>query len=150
MCYENTDNHNQDFITLCRELDDFLNQVAGGEESRAQYIPYNQLDDICDVIVAYDGRCPVGCAGLKHYGEAVAEVKRVFVKSEYRGRDIAKRIMALLEQRAKEKGYHKLILKSGEPLTFAMQLYRSIGYCVIPNYGQYKDMSDSVCMEKLL
>lgn len=150
MHYEYTGNHSQEFIILCRELDDFLNRVAGGEACRAQYIPYNQLDDICDVIVAYDGHCPVGCAGLKHYGEAVAEVKRVFVKSEYRGRGIAKRIMALLEQRAKEKGYHKLILESGEPLTFAMQLYRSIGYYVIPNYGQYQGMPDSVCMEKLL
>ena len=150
MRYENTDNHSQDFIALCRELDDFLNRVAGGEENRAQYIPYNQLDDVCDVIIAYDGHCPVGCAGLKHYNQTVGEVKRVFVKSAYRGRGIAKRIMALLEQCAKEKGYHKLILESGEPLISAMQLYRRTGYRVVPNYGQYKDMTDSVCMEKLL
>ena len=43
-----------------------------------------------------------------------------------------------------------LILESGEPLVAAMALYRKIGYKVIPNYGQYKDMPDSICMRKEL
>ena len=58
--------------------------------------------------------------------------------------------MELLEERAKNKGYKYLILESGEPLAAAMSLYRKIGYKVIPNYGQYKDMPDSVCMKKEL
>lgn len=56
--------------------------------------------------------------------------------------------MRLLEERAKEKGYSKLLLESGEPLTAAMGLYRSIGYAVIQNYGEYKCMKDSICMGK--
>jgi GNAT superfamily N-acetyltransferase len=150
MRYEYTDGCCQDFITLCYELDDFLNELAGGEENRSQYIPYNKLDDIYNVIVVYDENIPVGCAGFKHYEDTTAEVKRVFIRSKYRGRGISKRIMELVEQKAKEKGYHKLILESGEPLVYAMGLYRKIGYHVIPNFGQYKDMPDSVCMEKNL
>lgn len=46
--------------------------------------------------------------------------------------------------------YRYLILESGEPLVAAMALYRQIGYKVIPNYGQYKDMPDSICMKKEL
>ena len=50
-----TDGSNLDFIELCHELDGVLNELVGGEANRAEYIPYNQLDDIHNVIVAYDG-----------------------------------------------------------------------------------------------
>lgn len=145
-----TNGENTDFIELCHELDDFLNELVGGEKNRAEYIPYNKLDDIHDVIVAYDEDIPVGSAGFKKYDDECAEVKRVFIKREYRGKGISKKLMELLEERAKNKGYKYLILESGEPLAAAMSLYRKIGYKVIPNYGQYKDMSDSVCMKKEL
>ena len=39
---------------------------------------------------------------------------------------------------------------NGESLVAAMALYRKLGYEVIPNYGPYKDMQDSVCMKKKL
>jgi putative acetyltransferase len=58
--------------------------------------------------------------------------------------------MQALESSAKEKGYVSIILESGEPLVAAMGLYRSIGYEAIPNYGQYVNMSDCVCMKKAL
>lgn len=145
-----TNGENPDFIELCHDLDDFLNELVGGEKNRAEYIPYNKLDDIHDVIVAYDEDIPVGSAGFKKYDDECAEVKRVFIKREYRGKGISKKLMELLEEHAKNKSYKYLILESGEPLVAAMSLYRKIGYKVIPNYGQYKDMPDSVCMKKEL
>ena len=62
MRFEYTDGNNKDFIQLCHGLDDFLNELVGGEENRAEYIPYNRLDDIHDVIVAYDNAVPIGSA----------------------------------------------------------------------------------------
>ncbi len=150
MRFEYTDGCNQDFIELCHELDDFLNELVGGEENRAEYVPYNTLDDIHDVIVAFDGNIPVGSASFKKYDDECAEVKRVFIRKEYRGCGIAKILMQLLERAAKDKGFGYLILESGEPLVSAMALYRKIGYEVIPNFGQYKDMPDSICMKKKL
>lgn len=145
-----TDGNNKDFIELCHMLDNFLNELVGGERNRAQYIPYNKLDDIHDVIVAYDGDVPVGCASFKKYDEENAEVKRVFIKSQYRGMGISKTLMSMLEERARKQGYKYLILESGEPLVAAMALYAKLGYKVIPNYGQYKDMPESICMRKKL
>lgn len=150
MKFEYTDGGNFDFIELCHCLDSFLNELVGGEENRAEYIPYNQLDDIRNVIVAYDDDIPVGCASFKKYDDECAEVKRVFIKQEYRGKGISNKLMVLLENAAKEQGYRYLILESGEPLVAAMALYKKIGYKVIPNYGQYKDMPDSICMKKKL
>lgn len=145
-----TDGANTDFIGLCHDLDCFLNELVGGEENRTKYIPYNQLDDIHNVIVVYDNDIPIGCAAFKKYDDECAEVKRVFIKTEYRGRGISKKLMELLEESAREQGYYYLILESGEPLIAAMSLYRKIGYKVIPNYGQYEDMPDSICMRKKL
>lgn len=143
-----TDGCNQDFIELCHALDDYLNELAGGEEKRSQYIRYNMLEDIHDVVMAYDNGIPVGCASFKFYDSDTAEVKRVFVRKEYRGKGISIQLMRLIEQRAKEQGYCKLVLECGDPLVMAMKLYRKIGFIVIPNYGPYKDMPESICMER--
>lgn len=144
-----TDGSSLDFMELCHELDDFLNELVGGEENRAEYILYNQLDDIHNVVVTYDD-IPVGSASFKEYDDECAEVKRVFVKEEYRNKGIANELMELLENAAREQGYRYLILESGAPLVAAMALYRKIGYKVIQNYGQYRDMPDSICMKKKL
>ncbi len=150
MKFEYTDGCNDDFVELCHSLDNFLNELVGGEENRAAYVPYNKLDDIHNVILAYDNDIPVGSASFKKYDDECAEVKRVFIKEEYRGKGISNKLMELLEDLARKKGYKYLILESGEPLVAAMALYRKIGYEVIPNYGQYKDMKDSICMRKAL
>ena len=144
-----TDGSSLDFMELCHELDDFLHELAGGEENPAEYILYNQLDDIHNVVVTYDD-IPVGSASFKKYDDECAEVKRVFVKEEYRNKGIANELMELLENAAREQGYRYLILESGAPLVAAMALYRKIGYKVIQNYGQYRDMPDSICMKKKL
>ena len=146
--FEYTNGRNKDFIQLTHYLDDFLNKLAGGEENRAEYIPFNKLNDIHDVIIAYSGREAVGCASFKRYDDECAEVKRVFIKKEYRGQRISIKLMEILEEHAKKKGFKYLILESGESLIVAMKLYKKIGYKVISNYGQYKNMHDSICMRK--
>lgn len=64
-----TDGGNTDFVLLCRNLDQFLNQLVGGEENWSEYIPHNRLDDIHDVVMAHDGGKPVGCASFKRDNE---------------------------------------------------------------------------------
>lgn len=150
MTFIHTDGCSADFAALCHELDNYLNHIVGGEENREQYIPYNSLDDIQDAFIAYDGNQAIGCAAIKRYNEESAEVKRVFIREEYRGHGISKKLMELLEQTAREQGYSCLLLESGEILAEAMALYRKTGFTVIPNYGPYVDMSESVCMRKEL
>jgi putative acetyltransferase len=148
MDYVYTDGKNKDFVMLCGMLDEYLNGSVGGEKQRAQYAQYNTLEHIRDVIIAYDGGTPAACASFKQYEEGVAEVKRVFVREEYRGRGISRDMMSLLEEKAKERGYSSLILETGAPLTAAIGLYKKLGYRVTENYGQYAVMKESVCMRK--
>jgi GNAT superfamily N-acetyltransferase len=145
-----TDGNNKDFIELCRLLDDNLDEIVGGEKQRKQYAQYNTLEDINDVILLYNDKTAVGCASFKYYDEGIAEVKRVFVRKEYRGQGISKQLMSCLEERAKNKGFYTLILETGTPLVEAMGLYNKIGYKIIENYGQYICMKESICMRKTI
>ncbi len=145
-----TNGKNQDFIELCFLLDEGLNKLAGGEENRKEYVEHNKLDDIHDVVVGYDEGIAVACASFKHIDNNTVEIKRVFVREEYRGKGIAKSIMNEIENKAKEKGYSELVLETGRKMIVAVSLYKSLGYKEIPNYGQYKNMVKSVCMKKYL
>lgn len=143
-----TNGEDQDFVNLCKLLDDSLNEAVGGETQRSEYNQYNKRDHIHDVFVLYDHNLPIGCAAFKEYETGVAEVKRVFVRKDYRRRGLSKLLMEEVEKKAKESGYITLILETGKPLIQAIGLYKSLGYQFIENYGQYKNMPLSVCMSK--
>lgn len=144
-----TNGEHPDFIALCQVLDATLDAVAGGKDRRADYIPYNQRDDLHDVLIAYDdAQRPTGCAALRRIDDDTAEVKRVFVHDSHRCQGFGTQLMTALENLAKAQGYHRLILETGEPLTAAMQLYQKLGYTIIPGYGPYATMDDAICMMK--
>lgn len=145
-----SDGNDVRFIDLCHELDDFLNDIVGQEKQSANYNQYNMLSDIHDVVLVMDNGQAVGCGSFKRYNHKVAEIKRVFVKKEYRRKGLAKQIMQSLEQKARETGYSKLILETGKLLKEAVKLYSGIGYKIIENYGQYVNMPESICMAKFL
>jgi len=150
MEYRFADGLDADFALLCAELDECLEELVGGKFDRSQYTQYNQTDDIHDVILVYDQNEPVGCVSYKKYDSETAEVKRVFIRLQYRGQGISKIMLKKLEMRAVEQGYRAFILEAGELLVSAMKLYEALGYVIIPNYGQYAEMPDSICMRKYL
>jgi hypothetical protein len=55
-----------------------------------------------------------------------------------------------LEAWAKELQYKKIVLETGKRQVDAVQLYLKNGYQIIPNYGQYVGVENSVCFEKVL
>lgn len=141
---------NEDFEALCMLLDTSLEEVVAGEFDRTPYRQFNTLEKIHDICIAYDGETPAGCASFREYEPGTAEVKRVFVRKEYRGRGISRLLMEALEKKARERGFHTLILECGEPLTAAMELYRKTGFEITGNYAPYIGMADSICMRKKL
>jgi putative acetyltransferase len=74
----------------------------------------------------------------------------MFVLPEGRGRGIASKILAELEQWAKELGFISIQLETSQKLKNAITLYRKFGYEEIPNYGQYIGVESSMCMKKIL
>ncbi len=124
----------------------YYNQLTGGPANRSGFIPYNLSEDIPIVLVAACAGKAVGCAGLKEYSAADAEIKRVWVDPEYRGRHIAARMMNMLEERARELNYQRTILQTRLIMKDAVGLYQSRGYRQIPNYPPYDRLDGAVCM----
>lgn len=145
-----TDGCNEEFYNFSIHMEEYYNKMVGGSENRKSFIPYNALNDIYDVIIVYDNELAVACASFKEYDMNTVEIKRVWVNKEYRGLHISKKMMEMLEQRAKEKGYKRAVLQTREKCVEAVNLYQSIGYHLIENYPPYDKMKLAVCYGKNL
>ena len=146
--FNRADSSHEDFKKLVLLLDEELAQRDG--EEHAFYDQFNKIENINNVIVAYAGQQPVAAGAFKKFSPGTVEIKRMFVKPDFRGRGIAFQILQQLENWAAELGYSCCILETGKKQPEAIALYKKSGYKVIPNYGQYKNVSNSVCMQKKL
>jgi putative acetyltransferase len=142
----NSDNH--DFIELVKLLDAEL-AISDGED-HAFYDQFNQIDKIKHVVLAYENGQPVGCGAIKEYDVKTMEIKRMYVLPECRKKGIAANILSELEQWASELSCAKCILETGKKQPEAIGLYKKNGYTLIPNYGQYAEVENSLCFEKEL
>lgn len=143
-----TDSENYDFQKLVTLLDADL-KIRDGED-HAFYSQYNKIQAIKHVVVAYQNDKPVGCGAIKEYEPGTMEVKRMYVIENKRGSGIASAVLKELEIWATKLGYSKCILETGIRQPEAIALYKKNNYKIIPNYGQYKGIEDSVCFEKIL
>jgi putative acetyltransferase len=143
-----TNSSNQDFIKLVAELDKEL-AIRDGDE-HAFYAQFNKIAMLQHTIVAYENDIAVGSGAIKPFDENAMEVKRMFVVEECRGKGIAVTILAALEKWTVELGYSKCVLETGKKQPEAIALYQKSGYTIIPSYGQYKNVANSICFEKQL
>ena len=143
-----TNSDNLDFQKLVFELDKDL-AIKNGETNDF-FAQYNKIDLIKNVIVAYEADQPVGCGAMKEYEEGIMEIKRMFVPIEKRGKGIAGKILTELQVWAKELGYKKCVLETGDKMIEAISLYKKNNFCIIKNYGQYAEVENSVCFEKVI
>jgi putative acetyltransferase len=143
-----TDSEHTDFRKLVALLDQDL-AIRDGDD-HAFYAQFNKVDAIKEVIVAYQNDVPVGCGAIKPFSITEAEIKRMFVHTDYRKQGIAAQIVTELENWAIELGFTSTVLETGKKQPEAIALYQKIGYHITPNYGQYMGVDNSVCMSKPL
>lgn len=141
-----TNSDDQDFVQLVRHLDADLAKRDG--EDHSFYAQFNKIDKIKYVVVAYEDDRPVGCGAIKEYALDTTEIKRMYTSPESRGKGIASKILRELEAWAVELSYKKCILETGKKQPEAIGLYKKNGYQIIPNYGQYAEIENSICFEK--
>ncbi len=92
-------------------------------------------------LLAFEGGEPIGCGGFRRceVGEAAAELKRMWVEPDHRGRGIARLMLEELERRAEAVGYRRMMLDTGPLQTRAIEIYEQAGYRRIPNYGRHAE-----------
>ncbi|GGG57394.1 GNAT family N-acetyltransferase [Bizionia arctica] len=143
-----TSSENLDFVFLVKHLDNYL-KVMDGEEHDF-YNQFNNIDVLKNTLVIYLDKKPVGCGAFKEYNSKSVEIKRMFTLPETRQKGVASKILTALEDWAKDLNYSSSILETGIRQVEAVQFYKKKGYKIIPNYGQYKDVENSICFKKEL
>jgi GNAT superfamily N-acetyltransferase len=109
-------------------------------------------------LVAYDAEGePVASGGWRAqdtspegYEDGDAEIKRMFVVPQARGRGLARAILAELEASAAAAGRSRIVLETGLRQPEAICLYESCGYLPVKKFGYYRDQELSLCMGKRL
>lgn len=99
-------------------------------------------------LIALSDGLPLGCAGLKGSGGPVAEVKRLWVSPAARGLGLARRLMALIEDTARDLGIDTLRLDTNSALPEAVALYENAGWQRIGRFND--DPYPDVFFEKRL
>jgi len=144
-----TDADHPEFRSLVKLLDAHL-AVTDGEEHDF-YQQYNGLDKIKYVVLACADGQAIACGAIKHFSADTMEVKRMYTEPEHRGQGVAAKVLEALEAWARELGYQRCLLETGVRQPYAIRLYEKQGYLRMPeNYGQYRGVVNSVCMEKVL
>ena len=148
--YRWTDGKDEAFQKFYLDTEEYYSNIVGGLKNRLGFVPHNLSDSISDVIIAYVENIAVGCAGLRMYEEGIAEIKRIWVVPEYRGKHIATELMDLVEERARQTGFRKVILQTRSIMKEAVNLYTSRGYHRIENYPPYDQLDGAICFAKTI
>jgi GNAT superfamily N-acetyltransferase len=142
------DSSHPDFISLVKLLDAELAERDGSDHSF--YAQFNKSDLIKYVVIAYENDTPVSCGAIKVFDAQCMEVKRMYTVKDQRGKGWAAKVLRELEKWAAELGYERCVLETGKRQPEAIALYKKSGYRIIPNYGQYAGVDNSVCFEKII
>jgi ribosomal protein S18 acetylase RimI-like enzyme len=84
--------------------------------------PYGRL------LVAYQKDVPVGCVAMYLITPFTCEVKRLFVRPEFRRHGVGRALMNELIKQAQQVGYQKMRLDTHASMVEALALYRNIGF----------------------
>jgi GNAT superfamily N-acetyltransferase len=134
---------------LLAELDQDLNERYGDDET-VNVHPEEFLPPDGIFLVVRDGEEPLACGGYRRIADDTAEIKRMYVRPQARGKGLARLVLARLEESAGAAGYRQLWLETGLAQPEAMALYESSGYQRIAPFGQFSWAPDQRCYGKVL
>ena len=141
-----TDEKDERFLKLVGELDRGYYERIGDELSK--YDSYNELKNPHIVLLALDNHIAVACASYRVFDNETVEFKRVYVRKEYRKREIAYNLIVQLEKSVIKNGFRHSYIVTGKNNKPARKLYEKLNYELIDNFGQFKDDDTVICMKK--
>ena len=126
-----------DARALIEELEAYLIPLSPAE-SRHGYSIEKLLDEQVPFFIIRDNGTPVGCGGVKLFGTDYAEIKRMYIRPQFRGLGFAKLMLNHLAEYARNHGVAILRLETGVAQREAIALYERSGFRSIPPFGEYK------------
>ncbi len=138
---------NPDLIQLSKELDGFYFSRFG--KLYLAYKARHVLEGMAGAVVAYEDSKPCGCCCWKPFDAVTAEIKRMYVRPEYRRKGVAKNLIDKLELHAARNGCHRAVLETAKDTAESVAFYHAVGYHVLEEgYGLYAGDLACVCFEK--
>jgi putative acetyltransferase len=120
------------------ELPDFKEYFQNYEKEVANHLPGRFSPPAgCLLLTKYKGD-PVGCVGLMDLGDGVCEMRRLFVRTEYRGMGIGKALAETVIEQGRNIGYKSMWLNTNKRMPEAEKLYRSLGFKNIEPYEHFE------------
>jgi putative acetyltransferase len=101
-----------------------------------------------DFFVLRSDGVPAGCGGILFVDGEYGEIKRMYVRPEFRGLGLGRRILEHLTRHATSRGINLLRLETGIHQREAIGLYERFGFGRIPSFGPYTDDPLTACYEK--
>ena len=121
LCY--LENDFQDYLNL----QDYNNELDNLNEKYG--LPNGRL------YIAYIDNKAAGCIALRQLSDTDCEMKRLYVRPEYRGNQIGKALVEIIINDAKKIGYQSMLLDTIPALKTAIDLYENMGFYKIPSYN---------------
>lgn len=87
------------------------------------------------LLLARIGSDTAGCVALRRLDDRTGEMKRLYVRTRFRGLGVAERLIAAVVDAAHRAGYAELKLDTLPSMTSAQALYRKLGFATCPAYG---------------
>lgn len=100
-------------------------------------------------LVRCDGK-DAGCVAIRKLEDGVCELKRVYLRPEYRGHGVGRAMMERIIDEARAEGYTLMRLDTTPYLDAAYALYEKLGFYVIPKYYFTNPVEEAIYMEKQL
>lgn len=122
---------------LITELDAYLIPLSP-KESRHGYPVEKLMNEDVPFFIIRDNGIPVGCGGVKLFGTDYGEIKRMYIRPQFRGLGFAKLMLDHLTDYARSRGVAILRLETGIAQREAIRLYERAGFQLIAPFGEYK------------
>ncbi len=147
--------HPQEVGTLFSEYTDML---IAGDSSFQKYLDIQHYDEEIAhleskygvpygrLYLAYCNEELAGCIGLRKLNEQNCEMKRLYVKPQFRGKKIGSQLIKIIVKDAKEIGYTNMLLDTLPFLKSAIHIYTNFGFYPIESYNN-SPMSTSIYMK---
>ena len=138
-----------DALLLINELQAHLESFYPPESRHGFSVERLIAEAVAFFVLRADGR-PAGCGGIKLVGREYGELKRMFVRPEFRGAGFGEMLVEHLAAHALAHGVTLLRLETGIHQQAAIRLYERLGFRRIPPFGPYTNDPVSLCYEKRL